>query len=89
MTAVHDIGWLTEERLMVCPGCHRWQLHYTWMALVDLIVWTVPISHEEPLDAALEPARECLEVIIRDHVAHECTHPRRVMELWQQRSRTR
>ena len=83
MTQVANIGWLTQEHIMRCPGCERWQLHYTWMALSDLISWTVPGSAHEPLDAAMKGPEECIEVILRDHVAHECPAPRKVMELWQ------
>lgn len=88
MTAVPDIGWLTQEHIMRCPGCQKWQLHYSWVAMADLIRWTVPSTPEEPIDGSLEAAKECVEVILRDHVAHECTHPRRVMELWQKLKQT-
>jgi hypothetical protein len=89
MTQVADIQWLMEEHLMRCPGCKSWQLHYRWIDLQDLIRWTVPSSVTEPLDASLEPARECVEVILRDHVAHECPAPRLVMQLWKMQERTR
>jgi len=87
MTPVSHIGWLTQEHVLRCPGCQKWQLHYTWLSLQDLIAWNVPSSPQEPLNAALEPAKECVEVILRDHVAHECPSPRKVLELWKKAAR--
>lgn len=73
---------LLSEHIMLCPGCKTWQLHYTWMALSDLIRFSVPSAASLPLGYDLTEATDLIEGMLGDHVARECTHPRRVMELW-------
>ena len=58
------------EHLWSCPGCWSWQLHCSGAVAAQ---W-------EPKAFA-----DLVEDILREHVAHECTHPQLVHFLWKQR----
>lgn len=72
------------ERVLVCPGCERWQLHYDLDVALQWARYSMSSTGtiaNPGLDFDLSDFDEVVEAILREHVAHECPHPRLILEL--------
>lgn len=75
--------FLDKETVLQCPGCERWQLHYTVRSVLDLVEYTIGpdgvIPHSEQIDALME-------TFMRDHVLR-CPGIGRINALWKSKGR--
>lgn len=78
---------LSNVRVLQCPGCESWQLDYSTEVMAQWAAVTMP-SGKHPLDkllgmptVSLKAFDEVIEAILREHVGHECPHPRLILEL--------
>lgn len=63
---VSPFGMPVGEKVLQCPACEAWQLHYD----LGVVFQWAPMEFEE-----------VIESILREHVALECPHPRVIHEL--------
>lgn len=72
-------------KILVCPGCERWQLDYTFEVAIQWAKVSVrtPASMREGLisNVDLTAFDDMVEAILREHVAQECPHPRLILEM--------
>lgn len=83
-------AWGEQENVLSCPGCDSWQLHYTNAVSMQWITqkWVLNgrTGMQEPVVDTSE-WEDLVESILREHVGHECPHPRMILELLKQRDR--
>ena len=49
---VNPLGIAVDEKVLQCPACERWQLHYTAEVAMQ---WAVHVARPKPLGGALSP----------------------------------
>lgn len=83
---INPFGLALDEKVLTCPACERWQLHYTAEVAMQ---WAIHVAGPKPAGGALawptsiDMSRfdAMIESILREHVAQECPHPRMIHEL--------